>query len=440
MSQPTGDTDERSVELPTDSLQREQLTTTVGLVADGDPTVLENVIKAHERELKVVIADASDGESSIARVAQRLGADVFTPNGDEEPVEALRQYLRVRADTGSADAVMIATDDSRRIDFERTVEAEAGTDGIVEAVPRTADETVEVLVGIPAYNEATTVGDVVRDASQYADDVLVVDDASDDATAAVAREAGAMVCTHDRNRGYGGALKTLFAEAEMRNAEHLVVLDGDGQHDPSDIPEAVETQRETEADIVIGSRFAPDAETDLPLYRRCGLAVVNSLTNLSMGVVRRRSWVRDTQSGFRTYNQTAIATLNDDDELGDGMHASTDILFHAHKQNYELAEIGTEVDYTVEDASTHNPAAHGLKLVSNILKTIEHERPMTSLGVPGLLSSVGGVGLGYWTFANYLSTGTFPIGIAISSTLFTLVGVFTCFTAIILHSLNTHLN
>jgi glycosyltransferase involved in cell wall biosynthesis len=434
-----GEPDDRTGELANNTVSRAQSRGTVGLIADEDPSVLENVIEATDQGFEVIVADTTIGGSSIARIAKRLGAGVFTPTEDEEPVEALRQYLRVRADADSADVVIIATDESRQIDFERTIEAGAATDGIVEAVPRAADETVEVLVGIPAYNEATTVGDVVRSANQYADEVLVVDDASDDDTAAVAREAGATVHTHDRNRGYGGALKTLFAEADRRGAEHLVVIDGDGQHDSSDIPEAVETQQETDADIVIGSRFTPDAETDLPLYRRVGLAIVNSLTNFSMGVIRRRSWVKDTQSGFRTYNRQAITTLSGADDIGEGMHASTDILFHAHERNYELTEIGTDVDYSVENASTHNPVAHGLKLVSNILKTIEHQRPITSLGLPGFASAFAGVGFGYWTFSTYLSSGTFPLGLAITSTFFTLAGIFACFTAIILHSLNTHL-
>jgi glycosyltransferase involved in cell wall biosynthesis len=312
--------------------------------------------------------------------------------------------------------------------------------GVTDVVPLASDETLKMRVGIPAYNEATTIGKVVRGANQYADEVVVVDDASNGDTAAIAREVGATVSIHDRNRGYGGALKTIFAEAERRGTEQLVVIDGDAQHDPSDIPGAVETQRETDADIVIGSRFTSDAETELPLYRRVGLVIVNSLTNLSMGVLRRRSWVKDTQSGFRTCNRQAITTLSDHNDIGEGMHASTDILFHGHKQNYELTEIGTDINYTVEDSSTHNPVAHRLKLVSNILKTIEHERRITSLGAPGSLSSFAGIGFGYWTFSTDLSTGTFPMGLVITSTFFAMAGIFACFTAIILYSLNTHLN
>jgi glycosyltransferase involved in cell wall biosynthesis len=297
-----------------------------------------------------------------------------------------------------------------------------------------------VIVGIPAYNEAGSIGSVVQDAARYADEVLVVDDASSDATAKQAAEAGATVIHHEDNRGYGGALNTVFAEAARRDPAHLVILDGDGQHDPNDIPEAIATQEDSEADIVIGSRFEAGSETDLPAYRRVGLAVVNTLTNLSMGVIRRESWVTDTQSGFRTYNQQAIQSLHHDDTIGDGMSASTDILYHAHQHDYDLEEIGTTIDYDVEDPSSHNPVTHGLTLVANILKTIEHDRPVTSLGVPGFLSAFAGLGFGYWTFSNYIATGQFPLGLAVTSSFFGLAGIFACFTAIILHSLNTHLH
>jgi hypothetical protein len=157
-----------------------------------------------------------------------------------------------------------------------------------------------------------------------------------------------------------------------------------------------------------------------------------------MGVIGRDSWVNDTQSGFRTYSRNAIHSLNNDDTVGDGMSASTDILYHAHKQGYDLEEIGSTINYDVEDPSSHNPVAHGMTLVANILNTIEHERPVTSLGVPGFVSTFAGLGLGYWTFANYITTGTFPLGLAVTSSFFGLAGIFACFTAIILHSLNTH--
>jgi len=151
--------------------------------------------------------------------------------------------------------------------------------------------------------------------------VLVIDDGSSDDTVLLAKEAGATVIEHEENGGYGAALRTAFREANRRRADHLVILDGDGQHDPSDIPGAVDVQGDG-ADIVIGSRFAEGSETELPLYRRFGLAVVNALTNLSMGVlVRSKSRVGDTQSGFRTYNREAIESLSEDPSIGSGMSA-----------------------------------------------------------------------------------------------------------------------
>jgi hypothetical protein len=234
------------------------------------------------------------------------------------------------------------------------------------ARPRTASQ---ILVGIPAYNEGASIGRVVAETVEYADDVLVVDDGSTDRTAAMARTAGATVVEHAENRGYGAALKTIFEEADRRDVDHLVLLDGDGQHDATDIPELVEEQRETDADIVIGSRFSGESETEMRLYRRVGVEIVNLATNLSLGIVRPRSWIRDTQSGFRTYNETAIGSLAADDTLSDRMSAITDILYHADQLGYDIAETGTTIDYDVENANSHNPITHGLVLVGNILKT-----------------------------------------------------------------------
>jgi glycosyltransferase involved in cell wall biosynthesis len=297
---------------------------------------------------------------------------------------------------------------------------------------------VETLVGIPAYNEEASIADIVADAAQHADEVLVVDDASSDNTAEEAVTAGATVVQHGENRGYGGSLNTIFDRAARRDPAHLIIIDGDGQHDPSDIPDSISAQQQTGADIVISSRFETGSETELPIYRRAGLAVVNTLTNLSMGVIRRDSWIRDTQSGFRTYNRHAIQSIDQDDMIGDGMSASTDILYHAHRHDYTIEEIGTTIEYDVEDPSSHSPITHGLTLVMNILRTIERDRPVTSLGIPGFVCSFVGLGLGYWTVSNYLSTGVFSIGLAVSSSFFGLLGVFACFTAIILHSLSTH--
>lgn len=311
---------------------------------------------------------------------------------------------------------------------------------LVDGSSEPAEPSPQVLVAIPAYNEADTIGDVVREAESYADAVVVVDDGSSDATANLAAAAGAEVVEHDTNRGYGSALQTAFAEAADRDADHLVILDGDGQHDPGDIPRAVGIQQETGSEIVIGSRFAEGSETDVPLLRRVGIEVVNALTNLRMGIIRRDSWVRDTQSGFRVYDRQAIESLRDDDSVGEGMHASTDILHHAFRQDYDLREFGTTVDYEVDEANNHDPIAHGLTLVANLLQTLQRERPVMTLGLPGFTSSFIGIGIGYWALHTYLQTGAFPLVLVGLSTFFLLLGIFACFIATMLHALGMHLD
>lgn len=246
---------------------------------------------------------------------------------------------------------------------DRPDSGSAATDGN----DNVSDEEFELMVGIPAYNEERSIASIVTAAAAYADTVLVIDDGSQDETSQRARRAGATVVTHERNRGYGGALRTLFDTAHAADVDHLVILDGDGQHDASDIPKLVETQRATGAEIVIGSRFVDGADSKLPLYRRFGLTVVNTLTNLIMRLQYSRIGVSDTQSGFRAYDREAIKTIAETDDLGYGMEASLDLLFHAAQREYEIEEVPSTINYDIEDGSTHNPITHGLSLVWRIV-------------------------------------------------------------------------
>ena len=95
---------------------------------------------------------------------------------------------------------------------------------------------VRTLVAMPAYNEEAAIAKTVLGARQHADAVLVVDDGSKDETARIAGALGAIVVRHEANRGYGGALQTIFDTARGMGAEELVIIDADGQHDPGEIP------------------------------------------------------------------------------------------------------------------------------------------------------------------------------------------------------------
>lgn len=245
-----------------------------------------------------------------------------------------------------------------------------------------------VLVGVPAYNESSTIREVVNKASDYADEVLVVDDGSTDRTREQARTAGAMVISHTENQGYGVTLGTIFRYAHQSEAEHLVIIDADGQHDVDDIPELVKIQEETGVEIVTGSRFSGGVSTSMPRYRRFGLGVINLFANLVLRVGYSSQPVSDSQCGFRAYDSDAIESMATASDIGSGMGASLDILFRAAREGHDIVEVPTHVDYHVENANTRNSVVHGLSLLTSVCFWLIHDRPVriATVAVFSLLS------------------------------------------------------
>ncbi|MFC7096428.1 glycosyltransferase family 2 protein [Halobaculum marinum] len=414
------------------------------LTASNQDAVVRTVLRASRRGHTAVVTtrgidDPEDTET--LDILKTLGAIVVSPPSGDVSTTQLHRVLSEAARELGLPGIVLQTRECPRIDYERTAMAFEHADYEVVAIPECwnqSSDTPTVIVGIPAYNAADSIGPVVESALPYADEVVVVDDGSRDETAERARAAGATVVVHERNRGYGGALKTLFREGAQRDSAHLVVIDADGQHDPADIPLLVETQRRDGTDIVIGSRYVGKRTTRIPFVRAIGLGVINNLTNASLGKLRPSGFIRDTQSGYRAYSRAATRSLASDRAIGNNMGASTDILYHAHRNRFSIAEIETTISYEVANASSQGSFSHGLDLLRNILWTVEYGRPMLVLGAPGAVTWLVGIASVTWLFVQYVETGALSFFPLVGAVACTLGGLLVCIMALMMHVLNGH--
>ena len=163
---------------------------------------------------------------------------------------------------------------------------------------------MRVLVVIPTYNEAGNIGAVVTAVRAItAGEIVVIDDCSDDDTAALARAAGAIVLRHACNLGIGGAVQTGFLYALQRGYDAVVRVDGDGQHDPAYITAMLEPLASGRADVVVGSRFLAREGYQSTFVRRTGILILGLLS----AVVGAR--VTDPTSGYWALNRRALEVL-----------------------------------------------------------------------------------------------------------------------------------
>ncbi len=195
---------------------------------------------------------------------------------------------------------------------------------------------MKIVAVIPAYHEASAIAGVVRKTVSFVDEVVVVDDGSEDRTGEKARVAGARVYTHVLNRGLGAALATGIAAALKREADVIITLDADGQHDPAEIPNFIRAIEEKKVDAVIGSRLL--GKTEMPPLRRIYNRIGNLLTYLLFDIR-----TTDSQSGFRAFTRRGAERL----ELKTNrMEVSSEFLKEIHDKKISFCEIPCSVAYT----------------------------------------------------------------------------------------------
>lgn len=299
-------------------------------------------------------------------------------------------------------------------------------------IDRRVDNDLDVVVGLPAYNEAVGIGSTVLCAQNFADQVIVVDDGSDDRTAEIASAAGATVIRHETNKGKGGAVKTLLDAAEDRHSGVVVLLDADGQHFPSDIPAVVEPVLDRRADIVIGSRYLrPGASDETPSYRRFGQKVLDVLT-----VGGSNLELTDTQSGFRALSPQAMDEIQ---LTTDGIGVETEMIRSSLKKDLVIIEVPINVRYEGIEGQTYNPVRHGLTIVNFLLRRLRDRHPLLSFTLPGLFLIFAGTLYGFDGLLIYRATGEFyPAKVLIAAFLI-VMGSLGALTGTVLNSLSNTL-
>jgi glycosyltransferase involved in cell wall biosynthesis len=205
------------------------------------------------------------------------------------------------------------------------------------------------LIVMPAFNEESSVGSVVREvfAKVPGVDVLVVDDGSRDATTSVARAAGAMVATLPFNLGVGGAMRVGFRFALKNGYSNVVQIDSDGQHDPASVPALL--HRLATADLVLGARFAGEGDYSVRGPRAWAMKVLAAVLSRTS-----KTALTDATSGYRASGPRAIAVFAEHypaEYLGDTIEA----LVIASKAGLKIAQLPVVMRPRAGGVPSHGP-------------------------------------------------------------------------------------
>lgn len=233
-------------------------------------------------------------------------------------------------------------------------------------------DRAELLVIIPAFNEAVRIAAVVAGVRQVVPeaDVAVVDDGSSDGTAREARKAGATVLCHPFNLGYGVAIQTGYKFALARGYRFVVQIDGDGQHDPAGIPDLLAPVQGGTADFVLGSRFLGGGSYVPSPLRQLGMVFFRRLVSGLIG-----QSITDSTSGFQAFNREVIAFFCT--EVFPCDYPDADVLLCLHRAGFRLREVSVRMHPRVAGKSMHGglkPFYYVFKMLLSILVTLLRSR------------------------------------------------------------------
>ena len=203
------------------------------------------------------------------------------------------------------------------------------------------------LIIIPAYNEEKNIENVIESAIKDAPfcDLIVINDGSTDNTEEIVKKHGVGIISHPFNLGYGESLYSGYKYAYNKNYKNVISIDGDGQHNPTEIKELINYLNEKKTDMVIGSRYLEDNKYKTSYIRNIGSKLLSFTTSI---ILRKK--ITDTTSGFRILNKKTIEFLLNHDYFTSG-YFGIDVIILLTLNNFKIDEIPINVNERVHGKS-----------------------------------------------------------------------------------------
>jgi glycosyltransferase involved in cell wall biosynthesis len=218
---------------------------------------------------------------------------------------------------------------------------------------------MKTCVLIPAYNEAKAIGEIIRKIRGQGLEIIVVDDGSQDNTAKIAQESGAIVLKNERNQGKGASLIEGFDYVRKRNFDAVITMDGDGQHLTEEIPAFINLAWSSNNGIIIGNRMSE--RRNMPLMR----VWTNKFMSWLISKIARQR-IPDTQCGFRLIKKEVLGQIN---LCTRKYETESEILIKSARAGFKIASIPIKTIYSGEKSQV-NPFVDTLRFIRFVIREL----------------------------------------------------------------------
>jgi len=283
-----------------------------------------------------------------------------------------------------------------------------------------------VTVVLSAYNEETSIGSIILLTRLYADRVIVIDDASSDQTAEIAKKAGAEVIINRTNMGKGASLETGFKAAVHLGADIIVTMDSRGRHNPEDILRLIDPIITGGADVVNGTRYLNSVSRNTPVYRRVRQTILGRFAN------KKSDKTRGSQVTFRAFTASKKDIIHFDVQ---DLAIESEMLANAGKSGLRIKEVEIGTHYNFEDP-VQAPGKYVLGVLRTVVRDIEVNKPLYFYAVPGFALATCGFCMGLkFLEASVLGIESLHFWHVLLMIFLSVSGVYMTVKGIVMHSL-----